>query len=77
MSKHKKTKAPLETKAEDGFWSGAVRDKTPLTLHLLTKESVAGRALFATEETVGVELSEDKTRLVSREELAYLEIHEQ
>jgi hypothetical protein len=76
MSKHKKTKAPLETKAEDRFWTGAVREKTPLTLHLLTKDNVSGLPLFATEETVGVEVSGSETRLVSREELAYLEIHE-
>lgn len=76
MSKHKKTKAPLETKAEDKFWVASVREKTPLTLHLLTKESLSGHALFATEETVGVEVENGETRLVSREELAYMEVHE-
>lgn len=76
MSKHKKTKAPLETKAEDQFWAESVRNQTSLTLHLLDKESVSGHALFATEESVGLAGPQGSTRLVSREELAYLEIHE-
>lgn len=74
MSKHKKTKAPLETKAEDQFWADSVRNKTPMTLYLLNKESVSGHTLFATEEIVGVAVNEEETRLVSREELAYMEV---
>lgn len=76
MSKHKKTKAPLETKAEDKFWKESVRNKTPLTLHLLNKEALPGTAKFATEEMLGLEEEDGETRLVSAEELAYIEVHE-
>ena len=73
MSKSKKTKAPLETKAEEKFWKERVADQAVLTLHLTTRETVSGRALFATEETIGIETAEGETRLVPREELAYIE----
>jgi hypothetical protein len=76
MSKHKKTKAPLETKAEDTFWAESVRNKTPLTLHLFNKERLSGAPKFATEEMLGLEDEQGETRLVSVEELAYIEVHE-
>jgi hypothetical protein len=73
MSKTKKTKAPLDTKREELFWKERAAAKAQLTLHLTTGEKVSGAVLFATEETIGLETPEGQTRLVSREELTYLE----
>jgi hypothetical protein len=76
MSKSKKTKAPLETRAEAAFWKEHGERKTPITLHLFTKETLRGHAVFATEESVAIETAEGQTQIVPREELAYLEAHE-
>ncbi len=73
MPKTKKSKAPLETKAESLYWKELARNKTGVTLRLHDLERLSGRALFATEESIAIETPEGETRLVPREDVAYLE----
>ncbi|MDX2266689.1 MAG: hypothetical protein NW208_01200 [Bryobacter sp.] len=72
MAKNRKTKAPLETNQEHKFWASSIRGHHQMTCHLTSRETCSGRPIFATEEMVGFLLPDGATRLIEREELAYI-----
>jgi repressor of nif and glnA expression len=73
MPKTKKTKAPLETKAEAGYWKELTRENVEVTVRLRDGERFTGRLMFAAEDAVGVEIAGGQTRLAPLEEVAYVE----